>query len=751
MRLTLRTLLAYLDDRLPPNNAKEIGQKIANSPFATELVERIRDVKRRRRLASPAKPQPMIDANLVAEYLDDQLTPELVARVEREILASDALLAEVASAHEILGMLRDPVAIESRLRDRLYLLDPTGQTEVIRAVGGESAKPASGTADGSTAWKPLKSHSSSSRRWPIILGALLGLIWIIVIATDSRLFGPSPEGQKSDEVSMPQIAGHGRPMREPPLEIPAMNPNGPAAVIFDERRLPSAATPTDLVAAEALPGGNSAAKPGDNVEAQPPVPPAAESGAVAEAPADKPASEPEMASTDKPASTEGIDAPKPAEVDAANVKPPEPVAEAPGDDRPASYYVQTESAVTMVLDEAAKRWGSLSKIAGGDTIDMNPNQSDCRRLTGRHWIGVPESFHAIVRTDIGGWNATVLGPSHVRLRGAPESGLDVLSGRMRISADNAVAWNDESKPICLLGTGSVAARLVFQSKDSRAAVEVIPVAAVNPTPLDEATTELAKFLPVDAELLVRINVVEGGLAVILPGQGEQPPVEQLVARNQRILWTMLQDGTISSVTIDTGEPLAAAPRWLFETDVPEAPEFAPLKDKLLEAMAANAEPDECIHPLLSDRNPQIGVLAVRIPAITRDVERLLSVLYAEHDELVHRAAIDALSLILHSSPTGKDLIQRSVETRVPMPQVEPTMKLIAGVTPAQAADPDVVIDLMKMLEDSSLTTRTLAIYRMEQYTKDRMNYFPDNEPSRRREAIRRWQRFLDRNQGKLVP
>ena len=61
MRLTLRTLLAYLDDRLLPANAKELGQKIAKSPFATELVERIREVKRRRRLAMPDKPVAMID------------------------------------------------------------------------------------------------------------------------------------------------------------------------------------------------------------------------------------------------------------------------------------------------------------------------------------------------------------------------------------------------------------------------------------------------------------------------------------------------------------------------------------------------------------------------------------------------------------------------------------------------------------------------------------------------------------------
>ena len=149
MRLTLRTLLAYLDDRLSPANAKELGQKIAKSPFTTELVERIREVKRRRRLAMPDKPVVMIDANLVAEYLDDQLTPELVARVEKELLASDAMLAEVASAHEILGLLNDPVTIELQLRDRLYGLDPTGKTDVVRALRNDnSAPPTSVTGDG---------------------------------------------------------------------------------------------------------------------------------------------------------------------------------------------------------------------------------------------------------------------------------------------------------------------------------------------------------------------------------------------------------------------------------------------------------------------------------------------------------------------------------------------------------------------------------------------------------------------------
>lgn len=47
MRLTLRTLLAYLDDTLPGEEAKTIGQKVAESPAAQELVEKIRRITAR--------------------------------------------------------------------------------------------------------------------------------------------------------------------------------------------------------------------------------------------------------------------------------------------------------------------------------------------------------------------------------------------------------------------------------------------------------------------------------------------------------------------------------------------------------------------------------------------------------------------------------------------------------------------------------------------------------------------------------
>ena len=47
MRLTLRTLLAYMDDILDPADHEELAKKIEASDFAAELIHRSRDTVRR--------------------------------------------------------------------------------------------------------------------------------------------------------------------------------------------------------------------------------------------------------------------------------------------------------------------------------------------------------------------------------------------------------------------------------------------------------------------------------------------------------------------------------------------------------------------------------------------------------------------------------------------------------------------------------------------------------------------------------
>ena len=123
MRLTLRTLLAWLDDTLQPAQVKEIGSQVAGSPFAQELTERIHRVTRQRRLSVPSSSGPDgVDPNLVASYLDNELDAEAVAEYEKKCLSHDVILAEVASVHQILSLLGHKVKVPAAARSRMYQL-----------------------------------------------------------------------------------------------------------------------------------------------------------------------------------------------------------------------------------------------------------------------------------------------------------------------------------------------------------------------------------------------------------------------------------------------------------------------------------------------------------------------------------------------------------------------------------------------------------------------------------------------------
>lgn len=123
MRLTLRTLLAYLDDTLEPAQARLIGQKVSESEAAQELIARIKQVTRRRRLTTPPATGPgaRLDPNTIAEYLDNELAVEEVATVEETCLGSDVHLAEVAACHQILTLvLGEPAMVPPFARQRMY-------------------------------------------------------------------------------------------------------------------------------------------------------------------------------------------------------------------------------------------------------------------------------------------------------------------------------------------------------------------------------------------------------------------------------------------------------------------------------------------------------------------------------------------------------------------------------------------------------------------------------------------------------
>ena len=139
MRLTLRTLLAYLDNTLDKEAAEVLRLKLSESGFATQLVQRIRGTLTNGDLTAPAHDavNPIAEANVISEYLDSTLATEQVAEIERICLDSDIYLAEAAACHQILTMVlgKPPANVTDTLRTRIYELSD----RKVQNIAGEAA------------------------------------------------------------------------------------------------------------------------------------------------------------------------------------------------------------------------------------------------------------------------------------------------------------------------------------------------------------------------------------------------------------------------------------------------------------------------------------------------------------------------------------------------------------------------------------------------------------------------------------
>ncbi len=154
MRLTLRTMLAYLDDVLDPSEAQQIGKKIEEVETAANLVHRIRDAVQRPGLPAPKLGGRAVDPNTVAEYLDNTLAADRVVDFEKICLVDDAdvYLAEVASCHQALAaILGDPAEVDPRSRVRMYKLLAEYDARLEQAAEQAESAAGNGAKNGSVA------------------------------------------------------------------------------------------------------------------------------------------------------------------------------------------------------------------------------------------------------------------------------------------------------------------------------------------------------------------------------------------------------------------------------------------------------------------------------------------------------------------------------------------------------------------------------------------------------------------------
>ncbi|MEI7781174.1 MAG: hypothetical protein WCJ18_04515, partial [Planctomycetota bacterium] len=134
MRLTVRTLLAWLDNVLPPDEQKQLGDKVLGSAAAQQLVDRIRRVMERPTISAPRVEGKGLaaDANTVAEYLDNTLESDKLETFERICVESDMYLAEVAACHNLLAAASADPAVSASL-------DAPGRKRLLAAMQHRSA------------------------------------------------------------------------------------------------------------------------------------------------------------------------------------------------------------------------------------------------------------------------------------------------------------------------------------------------------------------------------------------------------------------------------------------------------------------------------------------------------------------------------------------------------------------------------------------------------------------------------------
>lgn len=101
MRLTLKRLLDYRDDRLDPAETKELGKILAEHPEASKWLDELDRV-----LWEGVSPEPTESAepvSTIARYLENKLDPAAEADLEKQAFRNPALLLEIARCHQALS------------------------------------------------------------------------------------------------------------------------------------------------------------------------------------------------------------------------------------------------------------------------------------------------------------------------------------------------------------------------------------------------------------------------------------------------------------------------------------------------------------------------------------------------------------------------------------------------------------------------------------------------------------------------
>lgn len=725
MRLTLRTLLAYLDDILEPSQAKEIGAKIQESSLATSLINRIREVMRRRRITAPpiTGSAADVDANTVSEYLDNTLPPEGVAEIEKTCLESDIHLAEVAASHQILTLaLGEPVEISSESRERMYALGPVKgtmhegphssgvkslTTSGLKQLAGSGVRTPAPIAEQTPAAAAPVSRVPDYLRQPMWRRALpfyVAIAIILLVWLGSVIYDPAMSGLGLAAKKHAESAGAATvPVTEDQTQKPAEAETPAAETAVTSR---TGGEPAEVAVAK-----NSSETPA--VEAA-----ATEKAASPETPADA-AETPAGPAERRVATVTPVDDTPPAEpaAGAAAEKPLAEGAAAPRLNVPPMQYVSSDGVLLRYepKDENWFRMPHRSQVHAGEVL------------------AVPEPFEASLAFGEERHTLEILGGSVVGVlppNAAAPYGLDVRRGRFVVRGGRGAV--DQATPtiwVALSIRGELF-RIELLTPGTVCGVEVAPR---EPTRFEE------DFGP---------NAYTGAVCV---GSGSVRVVDaaqrvQMISAGGR--WDLAPEARAAALAAaepSLAAPVGMIPDWLSDR------KSSGLTNSLARVFDKQFEYDEPVEVAISelavrDRRHGIAKLAVACLALLEDSGGMLQALRESKHQEARLEAISGLRTWVNLDPRNREILRRELQQRFYGDEPKAIYQLIWGFGDKQnPPDRNVSKRLVQWLGDDSVAIRELAFYHIYRLTGRRNEYRPDAPEHERKAAFNQWQRYLEKD------
>ncbi|MEZ6058032.1 MAG: hypothetical protein R3C01_15135 [Planctomycetaceae bacterium] len=727
MRLTLRTLLGYLDDLLEPTQAKEIGEKISESPKAAALVSRIRDVLRRRRIEAPALSgtgsEP--NANIVAEYLDNTLSPDMVEELERICLESDVHLAEVGATHQILTLvLGEQVDVSVTLRERMHALGAIANHPTAAGGTATTAPPAPIAASPTKPTpKPevpeyLRRDSGWKTYFPFMILGVAAIVWVAMVSNDPGRSWKFWEPNQTELASGDTVPAQGEEIvNEAGAGNTAGGTNGPAHQLAPGLRpqnpiVPVEVTPRPAEAPVVPPVDETVAmvKPTDpsefSIDPPPPsdlpesvVPPGIATGTPTVIP---------TLPTDPAAPPV---APVPGTIP-GTVPVPMPIPDVAVDLQPAWPSVMYTSNEGLLLrHDPAKSWHLL------------PRRSLLHR---GEEIACPEPYSAQV--DVGNHvGLLLLGGTRITLVDGPAKGIGLMPdrGRVVISRSDVPAEGPIVMPITLHGD---VYQLSLLEPGTLCGLDVAPQPSMA-GPMQPQQVSFDGGLYVTAGKVTLAN--DRGEEVTLTADGG---------------WVQFVGG------VPSFQPSSPSSRvnWVSATP-PEIPVFTRSINRLFEEnFLADKPVGDTIPALLEDRHPRVAELASRLLSLVGNDTGMVRGLSSNHEE-ARIAAIQGLSVWIRQDPENQKKLEDHVDRNWREDDAAIVLRLVWGFGPFDAVQPMISKDLIDWMGHEDLAIRELAFYHVQRLTNRTYSYRPQNPLVQRNVSLERWKEHLKREGALVAP